>query len=291
MARTGRGRVRVLQDIECRGCRVVFRPHWSGSVFCGNQCRLKYLHESRRTAGTFFDVVCWTQEEDDLLRRLWPDPKNTRAFITSKLPGRSIRSVGHRITFLGIRRDWKPRDGETQEEARNRWRVKRYSGKGNPFFGKHHTEETRKGLAESSSRTTCFRRLNKDPEFQRKRRKAWAKAAGCGQTKNKAETRLEKLIHEAATGRFEYVGDGSFIIDGLNPDWVCRKKKKIIELFGRAFHDPECCIWEVPERRTVAGRRAIFAKHGYQTLVIWDDSLKTVSAERLVLKIRRFMRR
>jgi len=50
---------------------------------------------------------------------------------------------------------------------------------------------------------------------------------------NKEEKYLLKLIEEVCPNEYKYVGDGSFWLYGLNPDFVhCNGKKKIIEFFG-----------------------------------------------------------
>jgi very-short-patch-repair endonuclease len=153
-------------------------------------------------------------------------------------------------------------------KARKERLSKKMRGPENPFFGKKHSEETKKKLSEKSKLTSCFRRLSKDPEFQRKRRKAlYAKP-------NKLELLLDKLIQKVCPEQFRFVGDGQFIIDGLNPDWVHIKgQRKIIELFGRSFHDPEHCSWPVPQRSTEEGRRKALEDQGYEMLVIWDNEL------------------
>ena len=70
------------------------------------------------------------------------------------------------------------------------------------------------------------------------------------------------------------MGDGSFIIDGLHPDFVnVNGQKKVIELFGRTFHHTKCCPWKVQERQTARGRRKALAKFGYTMLLIWDNEL------------------
>lgn len=57
-------------------------------------------------------------------------------------------------------------------------------------------------------------------------------------------------------------------LGGKVPDFVnVNGQKKIIELFGDYWHEPE----EEQERID------LFAKYGYQTLVIWDYELKDVN--------------
>lgn len=96
---------------------------------------------------------------------------------------------------------------------------------------------------------------------------------------NKAEKKLDNWIQSSFPNEFKFVGNGSFIIEGLNPDWInCNGKKQIIELFGERWHEPE-------EEQL---RKDIFAKYGYRTLVVWYEELKN---RKLVLnKIQHFLK-
>lgn len=89
---------------------------------------------------------------------------------------------------------------------------------------------------------------------------------------------------------------------GLLCSWMkaCRKfkkrkkpEKKIIELFGDAFHKPGKAKQKVPWRSTEVGRKRAFAKFGYKTLVIWASEVYSLIRSdklhpRLLNKIRRF---
>ena len=269
------GRKRILEDKPCKECLTVFRPRWRGQLLCCFKCKLKNLHDSRRKAGTFFAVICWKEGEDRLLRELWPDPNNTKSLIAKKLK-RTPRAVGNRANFLGLKRD---------ERKAHLRRIRIMTGKGNPFFGKRHSEETKKTISEKISEVSAFHYKNKEPGFQRKRRRAWAATMG-KKGPGRSERKLGTILRKASPGTFRFVGSGTFIVDGLNPDWVSKSKRKIVELFGRAFHDKDHCIWALPSRRTERGRRRVFRKHGYGLLVIWDDQLG--DEKKLIRRVRRF---
>lgn len=73
---------------------------------------------------------------------------------------------------------------------------------------------------------------------------------------------------------FRYCGDGSFMIDVLNPDFVhTNGEKKVIEVFGRVFHDPDASFFEVSWHRQYWGRMAYYTQFGYDCLIVWDDEL------------------
>lgn len=104
------------------------------------------------------------------------------------------------------------------------------------------------------------------------------------------ETRLIQII-EANNLPFIYVGDGSLIIRGLNPDFIeSNGKKKIIEVFGRAFHDPSykhAFKKKIPYYQLEGGRKSIYAQLGFDCLIIWDDELNDEGE--IVKRINRFM--
>jgi len=123
-------------------------------------------------------------------------------------------------------------------------------------------------LSESLKKSTAFHELNKDPEFQRKRMKALVN------NPTKPERVFMEII-EKNDFPFKYVGDGEVFIGKYNPDFMHSEgEKKVIEIFGRAFHDPDVSFLEnIPWYRTYRGRIKIFNQHGYNCIVFWDDEL------------------
>lgn len=79
---------------------------------------------------------------------------------------------------------------------------------------------------------------------------------------NKAEVRLQEILDTACPDCYKFVGDGSTIIGGKNPDFIYGNR--IIEFFGDYWHageDPSVKI-------------SHFAQYGFKTLVIWEHELK-----------------
>jgi len=97
--------------------------------------------------------------------------------------------------------------------------------------------------------------------------------------------RLSALMTERRLP-FKYVGNGAVIIGGLNPDFInVNGHKQVVELFGRAFHDPSSIKKlkaNIPYRQTAEGRCLIYAEYGFETLIIWDDELH--SSEKATLE-------
>jgi len=94
---------------------------------------------------------------------------------------------------------------------------------------------------------------------------------------NKTEEKLDFLLQKHFPNSFIFVGDGSFVIEGLNPDWVSTNRKQIIELFGERWHDKE------EEKKRIE----IFANHGFRTLIIWWKETRNESF--VIQKIRNFI--
>jgi G:T-mismatch repair DNA endonuclease (very short patch repair protein) len=113
-----------------------------------------------------------------------------------------------------------------------------------------------------------LRVLNKNADFCSNRMKALCKKP------TKPEKWMINLIDEYDLP-YKYVGDGAILIEGLNPDFInVNGQKLVIEIFGRIWHETFVRDW----KRTEFGRRSVFAKYGYRTLIIWDDELEDESA-------------
>lgn len=275
-----RGRNRRLpREIRiCPWCKIEFSMRVTyRQKFCSNKCRLASLHQRYRDAGGFFGNKTWTKDDDDLLRRLYPNPENSVEMIAQEL-GRTVRAVHHQTSFLGLYRDYKLASGcFVWTDAKREYYSLHRSGKNNPFYGRTHLPEVRKTISEKLKVSSAFHQLNKDPVFQKKRRKAWSVSMHKSGM-NMLEQRLDVFLQHAVPDKYKFVGEGDVVIDGLNPDWIWEDGKKIIELFGRAFHDEKVCIWDLPERRTLAGRTKVFKEYGYDTLIVWDDWISPIDS-------------
>lgn len=187
-------------------------------------------------------------------------------------------------------------------------------GEKNPFYGRKHTEETKTKISRAKEgvhvhsaefkqrqsqitrkrwanpeykkkQSEIQRRLWKDTEVRSKRIKATRKALFIRPTL--PEQRVINLIQEYGLP-FRYVGDGEVVVAGLNPDFIDIENKKIIEVFGRAFHDPEESFKDkIPWHQQYWGRLARYSQKGYDCLILWDDELRD---EKLTIeKVRGFI--
>lgn len=84
-----------------------------------------------------------------------------------------------------------------------------------------------------------------------------------------------------------YVGDGSVVIWGLNPDFIENNgRKKIVEVFGDRFHGR---VGRVDYKRSETGRKNIFGKIGYETLILWTSEMDRMTDEQIADRLRGFL--
>lgn len=81
---------------------------------------------------------------------------------------------------------------------------------------------------------------------------------------------------------YKYTGDGSFILAGLNPDFINTNGAKIaLETFGNYWHIDKA---EQPYS-TEEGRKAIFAEYGWDLIVLWESELKHLTGQQIVERL------
>ena len=79
---------------------------------------------------------------------------------------------------------------------------------------------------------------------------------------------------------FNYVGNGKFWIENVNPDFVESNGRKIaIEIYGDYWHRLSS-IMEKDEKRL-----AVLNKYGWKLLIIWAHELNELSEEEIAQRI------
>lgn len=186
-------------------------------------------------------------------------------------------------------RECKDKALDLSKEANPNWRGGHYKNCeycGREFWVIPATEKTHRfcSLSCKAKAEGIFRHLNTDPEFQQKRQ-AMRKP-------NHQERKLEAILGKRFPGEWKFVGDGEVILGSLNPDFInCNGRKQIIELFGCWYHG---CPIHHPENKvkwqdTEIGKRTIYARYGFETLVIWEHELE---GEKVILdRVDQFMAR
>lgn len=153
--------------------------------------------------------------------------------------------------------------------CQNKLYSKKYQGKGNPNWGKHHSEKTKKKIGNASKRKTFSietRRKNRvatkelwqNPEYVKKVLKAT----------NRRPTNPEIAFDKMTADIIRYTGNGSWwrkLDDGKhhNPDFKITGQNKVIEVFGDYWHrgeDPQELI-------------ELYALVGLDCLIFWEHEI------------------
>ena len=152
------------------------------------------------------------------------------------------------------------------------------SGSNNPMSKKNHVytkEENRR----NSDRTKKFWNSLTEEErdnFNKKR------LEGLKNLPNNGEKRIIQII-EDLDANFIYSGNGKYWINGLNPDFISSKNKKVIEYFGCWFHG---CLQCYPNNLVIDdsdSRYRAFLERGYGCLIIWEHQLKDLEKVKLII--------
>jgi very-short-patch-repair endonuclease len=219
-----------------------------------------------------------------------------------KLRGRTVSEETKKKFSKMMKKLWKdPTFRENQSQSRKgipSWckglrketdpRIKK---RGEALKGLKKTEEHRKHLSEACKGRIPWNRgrkrpwlsvWNRDPVFIQKR------IRGLMEKPTEPEKKLMTIIHKHSLP-YRYSGDGSAVIGSFNPDFIhVNGEKKIIELFGRTFHDQNHAYFNVPLCEREEPRKAIYRKMGFDCLIIWDDEIQ--DEERVLAKIIDFTR-
>jgi hypothetical protein len=99
----------------------------------------------------------------------------------------------------------------------------------------------------------------------------WIKAAGM--KPNNIELYIKEFLDFTYPNDWKYVGDGSVVLNGFNPDFInANGKKQIIEIFGDYWHSERVKHRTKVEEEELRCSR--YAEYGYRTLIIWENEVK-----------------
>jgi hypothetical protein len=79
---------------------------------------------------------------------------------------------------------------------------------------------------------------------------------------------------------FLYTGNGKIWIENCNPDFVHKKKRIAIELFGDYFHNP-ILNKSLKYSQTEKGRKEIFARNNWKLIIFWEKDIKNIDKTEL----------
>ena len=170
------------------------------------------------------------------------------------------------------------------------------SGPSNKFFGRKHSEETRKIISIKAKKrfSDVLERL-KDSDNAKAR---WADTkyreehlkysfAALNMRPNKLEQVVDTMLRSYFPNEWKYCGDGSVTIGGFSPDFInVNGKKLLIEVFGNYWHVDAP---DTPSYRREKPRKAIFRKYGFRTLVLWEKNIRSKAPECIAKEVEAFV--
>jgi hypothetical protein len=80
------------------------------------------------------------------------------------------------------------------------------------------------------------------------------------------EELLDNLLQHHYPNEWTFVGDGSFILNNRNPDFLNIQRRGVIEVFGEFWHDPDI----FPHRPTADNLVNHYKQLNYTCLILWD---------------------
>jgi transposase/G:T-mismatch repair DNA endonuclease (very short patch repair protein) len=170
-----------------------------------------------------------------------------------------------------IREKWKNPDYRQRIVKFSR---ERFKGEKNPMYGKPVPEKRKKLISQKVKE--FFKRNPEVIDIIKKARRNQKLPSH----HTKPELKFIKICEKYSLP-FKYVGDGSFWIGGINPDFIHSGGERIaVEIFGDYWHSPD----KVPFYRTEHGRRAILNRFGWKLITLWEHELKSRDCEKIILK-------
>jgi G:T-mismatch repair DNA endonuclease (very short patch repair protein) len=151
------------------------------------------------------------------------------------------------------------------------WRKKfskKRMGKGNPMYGRKRTKKAKQLTSEAHKKKFL------DDDYCREFGKRFV---------NKP-TKPELILNDILSPSYKYVGDLSFWIGGKNPDFVDKKNKKVIEMFGEYWHSEKRT--GIPRDKHERELIQHYRKYNFNCLIIWEFDLKDIKTVKK--RIRRF---
>lgn len=255
-------------------------------------------------------VYRWTEEDTQLLKSLYPDTENKK--IAQQL-GRKEGAIKQKGSRLGLRKNkrflshiYRKKNSGQFKKGNKPWNTG-LTKQTDPRIKKHFSQQ-RRGKDNPAYKTMINNNPAKKAEVRlkiskalrgRKLKEEWKKKIFAKRHKmlkglQKRPTKPEKLLIKIIR-KFElplrYVGNGEFMLGKLCPDFVgTNKKNKVIEVFGRAFHDPDKTFREkIPWHQQYWGRIVYYAQFGFDCLILWDNEIFDRPQREIANKITLFM--
>lgn len=182
----------------CINCNKEFSCSWKGKKLCSNKCR----YERQRGRKRISDKIGWNL-----------------SIIHNSRKGKTLEELYGKEKAKEIRNNLRNAQKKVNRKREN-----------NPFYGKTHTKEFKEKIKGLMSGYSKERWENK--EFKEKTIRKVLKSLL--KRPSSFERRFIDYFNKNKLN-FEYVGNGIFFINGLNPDFINKERKIVIEVFYSWF--------------------------------------------------------
>lgn len=171
-------------------------------------------------------------------------------------------------------------------ECHDVYRSEKLSGVNSKNFGKRRTEKQKELIKQTTKeamkrpvvigkiKKTWFKKGSKPINAFPKghlfdlvtRQKAISKSIESNHRKTLPEKIVEIYLNKMHPNTFKYTGDGQFMIEQFNPDFVYGKK--VIEVFGDYWHNLPLV------KKKDYFRWKVYKRNGFKSLVLWEKDIK-----------------
>ena len=101
---------------------------------------------------------------------------------------------------------------------------------------------------------------------------------------NALEKRIISVIQQYNLP-YEYTGDSKIWVNKMNPDFIDKKHRVILEVFGLAWHSPLFSTYKFRRKCLLSERERLFSEAGWKMKVLWDYEMKEMSDEEIISRL------
>lgn len=210
----------------------------------------------------------WKKKISDSVKRQWKENYNSRVLAVKKTAEKlKGQKWGHQTNYQKLIASKTHKGKLVSSETRSKQRESRLKFIMNyPDLIKKYGQLTGtalKGRKQSPKVVATIKEKWKNPEYREMKLKQMLKF----KSPNYPERRMLEMI-ERNNLPYKFVGDGSLIIKGFNPDFVNYSGEKILlEVFGDYWHN------RLDWRARDIVRLKEFESLGYRTLIFWEHEI------------------
>jgi len=163
---------------------------------------------------------------------------------------------------------------ETKDKIRKALKGREHDWGVSGTTGTHRSDETKEKIRQSRYRTIeeNFKKYGRAESIETTEKKIKASLAVVCKRPNRFEADVGEYLEELFPSRFQYVGNGSVMINGRSPDYIDKKNKIVVLCHGLYWHLLRYNLKDTPEnKRSIELEDSEpFLKAGYDAWFIWE---------------------